>query len=306
MTASSSPRRLSFARWKKVALALYASWNDHRSHTESAALAFYTLFALAPILVVTIAVAGALFGSAAVRGQVVSQFGNLMGKEQAAFIQRILERSNQEHRNALAAALGVATLLLGASALFIQLQSSLNRVWEVAPEKGHFLRSLFRKRLASFALLLGISFVMLVSLTLSAGLDAFYGYLSRRFDVWPALILGGNLVAAFILFTILFGMIFRILPDREIAWRDVWLGSAVSAGAFLLGKWLFSLYIGRTAVASPFGSAGALVVIVLWIYYATTILLLGAEFTRAHSLEVRGAAPEKTPGAKRKAGASRA
>lgn len=290
--------RSRLSRWKRVFASAYTSWNRHRSHSESAALAFYTLFSLAPVLVVAIAIAGTLFGADAVRGQVVSQFENLMGKEQAELIRRILQRSTLDHGGTLAAAFGVATLLIGSSALFVQLQSSLNRVWEVAPERGHFLRSLLHKRLVSFALLLGISFVLLVSLILSAGLDAFYEYLSQRFDVWPAVILGGNLLAALVLFTLLFALIFRILPDREIAWRDVWLGSVASAAAFQLGKWLFSLYIGRTAIASPYGSAGALVVIVLWVYYATTILLLGAEFTRAYSREMRGSRPERTPGTK--------
>jgi len=244
--------RSRLSRWKRISASAYASWNRHRSHSESAALAFYTLFSLAPVLVVAIAVAGILFGADAVRGQVVSQFQNIMGKEQAALIQSILQRSALGHRGALAGALGIATLLLGSSALFVQLQSSLNRVWEVAPEKGHFLRSLLHKRLVSFALLLGISFVLLVSLLLSAGLDAFYGFLSHRYDVWPAVILGGNLFASLALFTLLFALIFRILPDREIAWPVVWLGSLASAAAFQLGKWFFSLYIGRTAIASPY------------------------------------------------------
>lgn len=287
------------ARWRKVFSLTYANWNDHRSLTESAALSFYTLFSLAPVLIVTIAVGSAFFGEELVRGQLVRQFGHLMGTEQADLVDRILKRVASDDKRGFAALIGGLTVLFGATAAFAQLQSSLNRVWEVAPRKGHLIRSLVRKRLASFALLLGIGFLLLVSLALSAGIEAFRDWIEMHYEVSPALLQSLSAVVSLVLFTILFAMIYRILPDREIEWKDVALGAVAASIAFQVGKWFFSLYIGRTAVASPYGTAGALVVILLWVYYAASILLLGAEFTRAHSKVVLGSRPETTPGAKR-------
>ncbi len=287
-------------RWRRVLFQTVSSWRAHRSLTESAALAFYTLFSLAPVLVVTIAIAGAIFGREAVRGQIVRQFADLMGARQAEMIQKILERASSDERRGVAALLGGAVVLFGASAVFVQLQTCLNRVWDVAPRPGHLLRSLLRKRVVSFAMLLGIGFLLVVSLAVSAGTAALQDWAIERFAaVSPALFRGVDFAAALVLFTLLFAMIYRILPDREIAWRDVWLGAAAAAVAFELGKWAFAIYIGRTAVASAYGAAGALVVILLWVYYTTSILLLGAEFTRAHSRHVLGSRPQATAGAQR-------
>ncbi len=291
--------KATLAGWRKVVGGTWESWNEHRSLTESAALSFYTLFSLAPVLVVTIAVASAFFSEDAVRGQVVRQFGNLMGTQQAEMIQTILQRVARDEKRGIAALLGGVTVLLGATALFVQLQSSLNRVWEVAPRKGHVIRSLLRKRLVSFAVLLGFGFLLLVSLALSAAISGLQDWIDRRSDISPALLQSLNIFVTFVVFTVLFAMIYRILPDREIAWKDVALGAVTASIALQVGKWLFGLYIGRTAVASPYGTAGALVVILLWVYYAASILLLGAEFTRAHSKVVLGSRPETTPGAKR-------
>ncbi|MEO8190811.1 MAG: YihY/virulence factor BrkB family protein [Acidobacteriota bacterium] len=285
--------------WKNVVVRTWKSSGEHRSLTESAALSFYTLFSLAPVLVVVIAVASAFFGEDAVRGQVVRQFGDLMGPEQARMVQSILRRVAREHREGLAALVGGVTVLLGATALFAQLQSSLNRVWEVAPRKGHVIRTLLKKRLVSFAVLLGFGFLLLVSLALSAAIAGLQDWISRRWVISPAVLQAANIVVTFVIFTILFAMIYRILPDREIGWKDVALGAVAASIAFQIGKWGFGLYIGHTAVASPYGTAGALVVILLWVYYATSVLLLGAEFTRAHAATVLGSRPETSPGAKR-------
>jgi membrane protein len=289
-----------FVRWRRVLWQTFSSWNGHRSLTESAALAFYMLFSLAPILIVTIAIAGALFGADAVRGQVVREIAGLMGRAQADMIETILKNAAADRSRGLAALLGGVVVLFGASAVFVQLQSSLNRVWEVAPRPGRLIRSLFRKRIASFAMLLGIGFLLVVSLAVSAATAALQDWAIARFaSVSPAIFRALNFAGTLLLFTLLFAMIYRILPDREIAWRDVWLGAAAAALLFEVGKWAFALYIGRTAAASAYGAAGALVVILLWVYYTTSLLLLGAEFTRAHSKVVLGSRPETTPGAKR-------
>jgi membrane protein len=286
-------------RWRQVAARTYRGFGEHRCMTESAALSFYTLFSLAPVLIVTIAVGSAFFGEDAVRGQVVRQFANMMGSDQAELVQKILQRVAREDRGGLGAVIGGFVVLFGATAVFAQLQSTLNRVWEVAPQTGHLLRSLLRKRLASFALLLGVGFLLLVSLALSAALSGFQDWIGMRYDVAPAVLRALNVAASFILFTILFAMIYRILPDRELSWRDVGVGSVAASIAFVGGKWLFGLYIGKTAIATPYGTAGALVVILLWVFYATSVLLLGAEFTRAHSQTLLGSRPDTTPGARR-------
>ena len=288
-----------FEAWRQVIAGTIRGFGQHRCMTESGALAFYTLFSLAPILIVTIAVGSAFFDEDSVRGLVVRQFATMMGSDQADLVQRILQRVSREDRHGIGAVLGALVVLFGASAVFAQLQSTLNRVWGVEPMKGHLLPSLLRKRVASFALLLGIGFLLVVSLALSAAIEALQNWIALRWEVAPAVLRSMNVAVTFLLFTALFAMIYRVLPDREIAWRDVGLGSLAASAAFVGGKWLFGLYIGKTAIASPYGTAGALVVILLWVFYATSVLLLGAEFTRAYSQRVLGVSRETTPGAHR-------
>ncbi len=283
--------KVRWKEWRRVLWQTVTSFGKHRCLAESAGLSFYTLFSLAPVLIVTIAVGRAFFGAAAVRGQVVHQFTSVMGPAQAELVQRLLQRAMRDQKSGLAAVLGGLTMLFGATALFAQLQSSLNRVWEVAPKPGHLIQSLLKKRIASFSILLGIGFLLLVSLALSAAIAGFQEWIEMHYKVSAALLSSLNVGVSFLLSTVLFAMIYRILPDCEIAWRDVAPGSIAASIAFVGGKWLFGLYIGKTAVASPYGTAGALVVILLWVYYATSILLLGAEFTRAHS--------KMTPGSSR-------
>jgi membrane protein len=266
---------------------------------QSAALAFYTLFSLAPLLIVVIAVAGLVFGEDAVRGQIVSQFAGLMGADAAAAVQRILQRVANSRSSGLAGVLGILTLVFGATGAFVQLQSSLNRIWDVAPQPGHLLRTLLRKRLTSFGLILAIGFFLLVSLALSAAVTGLAGYLNRRLAIPAGVLEAVDVILSFVAFSFFFAMIFRILPDAEISWRDVLLGAVVTSLLFSIGKSLIGLYLGRTAVASPYGAAGSIVVILLWVYYASAILLLGAEFTRSYSRVFYGTRSEASPGAER-------
>jgi membrane protein len=222
-----------------------------------------------------------------------------MGSDQADLIEKILQRVSNEDRHGIGAVLGALVVLFGASAVFAQLQSTLNRIWGVEPKQGPLIQSLLRKRIASFALLLGIGFLLIVSLALSAAIEGLQEWISLRWEVAPVVLRSINVAVTFFLFTILFAMIYRVLPDREIAWRDVGLGALAASAAFVGGKWLFGLYIGKTAIASPYGTAGALVVILLWVFYATSVLLLGAEFTRAYSQRVLRVSRETTPGARR-------
>jgi len=269
-------------RWWRVLRGTHESFQRHGGMTQSAALAFYTIFSMAPLLVVVVAVAGLVFGPDAVRGRIVEQFGQLMGKAQAETLQSVLQKASPR-ASGVAAVLGLVTLFLGATAVFVQVQDCLNRIWDVKPREGPALRMLIKKRMASFALVVGIGFLLLVSLTLSAALAALEGWL-RRHVALPFFVLeGANVLFSFFTIALLFALIYRVLPDAKIGWQDVAIGAVATSALFSAGKTLIGLYLGRTAVASPFGAAGSLVVILLWIYYTSAILLIGGEFTRAYT-----------------------
>jgi membrane protein len=271
------------AAWRDVLVTTFKNWFAHDSTSESAALAYYTVFSLAPVLLVVVAIAGAVFGPDAVRGRIVRQFGGLMGKEQAELVQIVLQKAQQETTSGLATVIGLVTFVFGATAVFAQLQASLNRIWEVEPKPGHFLQDFIRKRLLSFAIVVAIGFVLLVSLVVSAGVEALQNYVAERVAGNAVWLQWANAFLSFFLFTLLFAMIYRILPDARIPWRDVWLGAVATSILFVVGKWAIGLYLGRTAVTSAFGAAGSVVVLLLWVYYASFIVLLGAEFTRAYA-----------------------
>lgn len=277
--------------WKTLRK-IMSNWGVHRCSAQSAALAFYTIFSLAPILVVVIALAGAVFGEEAVRGQIVGEFQGLMGRDAALLVQEVLKSAAKPATGRLPALIGVVTLLLGATAVFGQLQDALNTVWAVAPKPGAALTTLLLKRLHSFALVVGIGFLLLVSLVLSAALSWFSRYLERAFALPVDLILIANFIVSFVIITLLFAMIYRILPDVRIAWRDVWLGAVLTALLFVVGKTLIGLYLGRTGIASAYGAAGSLVVVLMWVYYSSLIFFFGAEFTRVHSRQFR---PHRQP-----------
>ena len=269
--------------WRDVVVTTFKNWFAHDSIAESAALAYYTVFSLAPVLLVVIAIAGAVFGADAVRGRIVHQFGGLMGEEQAKMVQTVLQETQKEQQKGLAAAIGIVTLVVGATAVFSQLQASLNRIWQVKPKPGHFFKDFIRKRLLSFAIVIAIGFLLLVSLVVSAGVEALQNYVAQRIAGDALWLEWANALLSFALFTLLFAMIYRILPDARIPWRDVWLGAVVTSLLFVLGKWAIGLYLGRTAATSAFGAAGSVIVLLLWVYYASFIVLLGAEFTYAYA-----------------------
>ncbi len=244
-------------------------------------------------------ISGAFIGRERVRTLVASEFGQLMGADAGEAIRGILDRVAGSATGGGAGILGILTLILGATAVFIQLQSALNVVWEVAPRRGHLIRTLLTKRLLSFAMALAIGFLLLVSLTLSAAVHSLRDYMQGRMAAPAGLLQGLELLLSFFVFSLLFALIYRILPDVEIPWRDVWLGAAVTSALFSSGKWLIGIYLGHTTVASAYGAAGSVVIIVLWVYYTSLIALLGAEFTRVHSRHFHGSRREATPGAKR-------
>jgi membrane protein len=292
-------KSLNVSAWRKVVWETLSNWSDHGAMTHGAALAFYTLFSLAPVLIFVISVSGFVFGEEAVRGHIVRQFEGLMGREQAVAVEHILQRVSADQSKGLAGFLGILALAFGATAVFVQLQTALNAVWDVEPKPGPLLKTLLKKRLTSFALVIALGFLLLVSLAVSAALNAFRDWVQVRLAVPVEALDAGNTLLSFAVFTILFAMIYRILPDVEIPWRDVWFGAVVTSLLFSVGKWGIGVYLGRTAVASPYGAAGSVIVIVLWVYYASLILLLGAEFTRVYSRHFLGSRRVASPGAHR-------
>jgi membrane protein len=271
----------------------------HSVDTQSAALAFYTLFSLTPVLLVVASIAGRFFGDTRVHTEIVRQFQDVMGPDAGLAVAAVLEKSAGPGIGATPGAIaGIVAFVLGVTAVFIQLQEALNRVWEVAPRPGSVFRSLLKKRFVSFALVLAVGFLLLVSLTLSAGLMALTTFLTARIPFPVALISLGNEVLSFLVLSVLIALIYRVLPDAHLEWRDVALGAVVTSILFSVGKWLIGFYLGQTSVASRFGAAGSLVVILLWVYYASCIVLFGAELTAVYSSRYRRLPPRPESGAR--------
>lgn len=280
---------------KKSAVA----WVDDYAPSMGAALAYYTLFSLAPFLIVVIALAGLVFGREAAQGEIVSQLRGLIGEQGAVGVQELLVNASHPAKSLVASFIGVLTLLLGATSVFAELQSALDRIWRVPSlPLSSGLRSLFRGRLLSFGMIVSIGFLLLVSLALSAALAAFGRWSVGLVPGWDILLQLVNLVVSFGLTTVLFAMIYRILPRVRVAWSDVWIGAGVTALLFSVGKLAIGVYLGTTGVASGFGAAGSLVVLLVWVYCSAQIFLLGAEFTWvfAHAYGSRaGKSPGKAP-----------
>ena len=277
-----------------------SNWNKHGATTHGAALAFVSLFSLAPVVILVIAVSGWAFGQEAARGQVGRELARYIGPEGAAVVQDLVAASARPRTGRIAAAIGTITLLLTATGALMQLQDSLNTVWEVIPKPGFFLKRLLKKRLLCFGLIVGAGVLILLSLAASAGLAAVQRFLEARFGIGLATALGwADVLLSWLLMTLLFAMVYRFLPDVELSWREVAWGSAVTAVLFVLGKYAIGFYLGKTGVTSTYGAAGSLVLILLWIYYSSLIFILGAEFTRVHSRRYREGRAPATPGAVR-------
>lgn len=263
-----------------------AAWVDDYAPSMGAALAYYTLFSIAPLLIIVIAVAGLVFGQEAARGEIVAQLQGLIGWEGAIAVQGLLKSANQPAQSIFATMVSLITLLIGATTVFGELQSDLDRIWRVPPPaKENGLWTLLRTRLLSFGLVLGLVFLLLVSLVVSAVIAAFGKWSHGFFEGWEACLQVLNFSISFVITTALFAMIYKFMPRAKIAWRDVWVGAAVTGLLFEIGKFLIGLYLGKTSVASAFGAAGSLVVLLVWVYFSTQIFLLGAEFTWVYSHE---------------------
>jgi membrane protein len=250
--------------------------------SKGAAIAFYTATSIAPILLIVVAVAGLAFGKEAAQNGIVGQLAGLMGKESAEFLQSAIANAQNKSSGALATLIGVATIIVTASGVFGEMQSALNTIWKV-DSRGTPVSRLIRARAASLGLVVSLGFLMMVSLVVSAGLTALGGYVNAVLPFGKIALTVLNGIVSFLLVSILFAAIYKVLPDRPIQWRDVIVGSAVTSLLFSGGKSLIGWYIGSSAVASSYGAAGALIVILLWVYYSAQIFLLGAEFTKSFS-----------------------
>jgi len=271
-----------------------SAWVGDNAPSLGAALAFYTIFSLAPVLIVVIAVAGLAFGQKAAVGEFSLQLQGLLGETGARAIQAIIQSANRPALGVLASTIAIGTLLVGASGAFVELQDALNKIWKVQRRSESLWLGMIRGRFLSFGLVLGLGFLLLVSLVVSAALGAVGNFIGPLLP-WPVFLLETvNFLLSLGVISLLLAMIFKYLPDTEIAWGDVWIGAAVASLLLTIGKALIGLYLARSTVASAYGAAGSLVIILTWVYYSAQILLLGAEVTHVYATQ-HGSRAEGSP-----------
>jgi len=261
----------------------FTSWSQDHAQSMGAALAYYTMFSIAPLLLIVISMTGILFGPEAARGEIYGQLTHLMGEQGALGVQNLLESTNQPTEGVAATSIGIVLLLVGATTVFAELQDSLDRIWRAPARAGGGIWALIRARLLSFGMILGIGFLLMVSLVFSAGLSAVSKWWSPVFSGWVVIAGFVNFIFSFLLTTGMFAMIYKVMPRVNICWSEVWIGAAITATLFTVGKWLIGIYIGRSAFSSGYGTAGSLLALLVWVYYSAQIFLMGAEFTWAYS-----------------------
>jgi len=278
----------------------FASWKADYAPSMGAALAYYTVFSVAPLLLIVISVAGLVFGREAARGEIMGQLSGMMGADGAHAVQVMLESLNKPTQGVVASVVGLVLLLVGATTVFGELQDALDRIWRApAREQDGGLLNLMRSRLLSFSMIMGIGFLLMVSLVISAALSALGEWWAPVFGGWATLAQAANFVFSFAMVTVGFAMIYKIMPRVSVQWRDVWVGAAVTALLFTVGKYLIGLYIGKSSVASGYGAAGSLVVVLVWVYYSAQIFLLGVEFTWVYAHAFGSLKGSPRPGAQR-------
>ncbi len=271
-------------RLRIVLFASLTSWIDHRAASKGAALAFYTLFSMAPILVLAIAVAGYVFGAKAAQGEIVAQLEDLVGPNGAQVVQALLAGAQNPASGLFATLVASVLLLLGATSVFAELKGSLDELWGVNRAGRSAFGILLRTRLLSFGLVLVLAFLLIVSLVISAALAMAERYAYGMLGSSTVLLATITSLVSFGVIACMFAIIYKTLPDAPLSWRDVWFGAVFTAGMFSLGKYVIGLYLGNSGVASSFGAAGSLIALLLWVYYSAQIFFLGAEFTRHYAL----------------------
>ena len=275
----STDKRTAKNWWTLVKTAV-AAWSDDYAPSMGAALSYYSVFSLGPLLLIVISVAGLVFGQDAVRGELFGQLRGMMGAEAAKGVEALLAGVSKPAQGAVATAIGIAVLLVGATTVFGELQDALDRIWRApSRDKSSGLWGLLRARFLSFGMILGIAFLLMISLVLAAATSALGKLWGTAFDNWEVLAQLLNTVLGFAMTMGAFAMIYKLMPRVKVRWHDVWLGAAVTAALFTVGKFLIGLYVGKTGLASSFGAAGSLILIFVWVYYSAQIFLLGAEFT---------------------------
>ncbi len=261
----------------------FREWQQDKVSLLAAALAYYTIFSVTPLLVIAIAIAGAVFGEDAAKGEIIQQINNLVGEQGAQVIEIGLANANQPQLGSMASLISLVILLVGASGVFAQLQEALNTVWDVKLKSGGSLWQFLRKRLLSFGMVLAIGFLLLVSLILSAILSGISNLEINLLPGWVSLFRLLNLAISLGMISLLFALIYKYLPDVKIRWQDVWVGAIITALLFTFGKFLIGLYLGKGSLGSAYGAAGSLIIFLAWVFYSAQILLFGAEFTQVYA-----------------------
>ena len=269
------------SQWWSLIKETAISWVNHKAAGLGAALAYYSIFSLGPLIVIAVAIAGLVFGQDAVRGEVGAQLRGLLGDSGAEAVNALLAGASKPHEGMLATALGLGTLLFAAIGVVVQLKSALNTVWDIEGPKGSGVWSFVRTYLVSLAGVLSLGFLLLISLLFTTGLAATVKYFAPYLPEATMQMFGS--VASFAIITLPFAMMFKWLPDTHVAWRDVWVGAAITAALFELGKFLIGFYIGKQGLESTYGAAASLVILLIWVYYSSQIVLLGAEFTHVYA-----------------------
>jgi len=261
----------------------FKEWNEDRASRLSAALAYYTIFSISPVLIIALAIAGQFFDQNAIRDQLIGQIGSLIGVQGADMIKTMLQNASRPTDTSIASIFGIILLFLGASSVFGELQSALNTIWEVAPKPNRGIWNTIQTRFLSFTMVVVVGFLLLVSLVVSTILSFLNTSLANTTQAVPFFVQFLDTTASLLVITFIFALIFKFVPDVQVGWRDVWLGAIVTALLFTIGKFAIGLYLGSSSVISTYGAAGSLVIILLWVYYSTQILFLGAEFTQVYA-----------------------
>lgn len=293
MTPGNSVGGVTPSQWWKLIKSAALDWEEDNASRLAAALAYYTLLSMAPLLVLAVFTVGLFFGEDAAKGQLAAQLSSSIGETAAQALQDVLANAQAPDAGFVSGVIGFVTLFFGASGVFGELQSALNQIWEVAPKPNRGIRGIVRDRFFSFAMVLGVGFLLLLTMLLTAALSAVGHFLETSLpggeELWQAV----NFVFSLAIVAALFALIFKVIPDAKVRWRDVWFGATATAFLFALGKLALGLYLGGAAVVSAYGAAGSLVALVVWTYYSTQILFFGAELTQAHA-RMSGAIIEPT------------
>ena len=272
--------------WRDLAVETGRSWQRDGAPSMGAALAFYTLFSMAPLLLLAISIAGIAIGTDTARDMLMTQLTSLMGEQGAGAVRSMLEAGDAKSEGVWSAIVSVVTLVIGASTVFAELRRDLDKIWKFEAPATSGVWSFIRSRLLSIGMVATIGFLLMVSLAVSAAVAAFGSMWAGGFPGSAFVLRTLEFLGSFVVITGLFAMIYKILPSVRIAWGDVWVGAAVTSLLFWIGKFIIGIYLGRSAIASPFGAAGTLVVVIVWVYYSAQIFFLGAEFTREYALRL--------------------